>query len=120
MRVGLSSRLCAVACYLGLGPLCKLARRRNDPFFNHHAAQAAVFWLLLVVIAFVGFAYLAGMSAMIIYARGLYERIPNFGGLAPPQRDGLPVTAAVLVAEHFQWALFTAPRLIRGGTWPER
>lgn len=96
-HVGWRDRLCAVACYAGLAPLFRLARRRSDPFFDHHAAQAAVFWLLLDVIVFVSLAYLAGVSAMIVYARGAYERLPNVSGLAPPERDGMPITAAVLV-----------------------
>ncbi|MGH7139667.1 MAG: hypothetical protein ACREHD_28340 [Pirellulales bacterium] len=89
--------MCTVACYAGLAPLFRLARRREDPFFDLHAAQAAIFWLLLDVTIFLSLAYLAGVSAMIVYARGIYERLPNVSGLAPPERDGIPVTAAVLV-----------------------
>lgn len=96
-RIAWRDRLGAVACYAGLAPVFRLARRRSDPFFDHHAALAAVFWLLLDVIVFVSLAYLAGVSAMIVYARGAYERLPNVSGLAPPERDGIPVTAAVLV-----------------------
>lgn len=96
-RAAWLSRWCAVACYAGLAPIFRLAPGRNDSFVKHHAAQAAVCWLLLDALILLSLICQAVLSAMIVYARDMYERLPTVRGLAPPQRDSIPVIAALLL-----------------------
>ncbi|HWB11232.1 MAG TPA: hypothetical protein VG826_18530 [Pirellulales bacterium] len=123
------ARLCATACYFGLAPVLRLARRRGDSFFDHHATSAALLWLLLNGLIAASLLYLAGISAAMIYARDLYEQLPNVAGLAPPQRDAIPtmmasvawlamvVVATVLAASGSRWPLPLIGRFMRRPRW---
>lgn len=90
-------RLTAVACYFGLAPVLRLARRRGDSFFDHHATTAALLWLLLdgLIIAFL--VWLAVISMVMIYAREVHERLQNAAQSATLPWDAIPVLVAVVI-----------------------
>jgi hypothetical protein len=79
-----------------VAPVLRLFRRHGDSFRDHHAAQAAILWLLLDLTIIGSLLYLAAASTMMVYARRAYEHLPAIGNMAPPQRDAIPIAAAIV------------------------
>src|SRR6266852_7279337 len=97
-------RMLATAFYLGLAPVLRpFGCRRDDPFVQHHAAQALAIILLLVAILSSGFLCWLLLTYAILHQRGLYESLPSIEGWAGPERDALPL-AVVLLAWLVVWA----------------
>src|SRR5262249_56675371 len=87
---GWKDRLAAAAFYLGLAPLLRPFRfRRDDPFVQHHAAQALATILVFLAVLLGGCLYWMGISYLLVYRRDLYERLPPLGGWEAPVRDVL-------------------------------
>jgi hypothetical protein len=70
--------------------------RRDDPFVQHHAAQALATILVLLAVLLGGCLYGMGLSYLLVYRRDLYERLPPLGGWDAPVRDALLFTPAIL------------------------
>lgn len=96
-RPSWKKRFLAVAFYLGLAPLLRpFGIRRDDPFVQHHAAQALATILVLLVILVGGFAYGLLMTFAIRYHREVYESIPAPEGWSGPERDVIPLGMGLL------------------------
>src|SRR5262249_8154207 len=105
------SRLLAIAFYLGLGPVLRpFNLRRDDPFVQHHAAQAQVTFLVFLIGAFSGFLYWLLLTYVIRYQRGLYESIPCPERWSPPIRDTIPIAIGLLA-----WLVLWAVGLVLAG-----
>jgi hypothetical protein len=102
VRPGWKDRLAAVAFYFGLAPLLRPFRfRRDDPFVEHHAAQALATVLLFLAVLLGDCLYWLGLSYLLVYRRDLYERLPPLGRWGAPVRDVLlfaPVFLGWLIA----------------------
>jgi uncharacterized membrane protein len=96
-RPAWKDRLAAAVYYFGLAPVLRPLRfRRDDPFVQHHAAQALATILVLLAVLLGGFLYLLGLSYLLVYRRDLYECLPPMGRLAAPVRDTLLFTPVLL------------------------
>jgi uncharacterized membrane protein len=96
-------RLAAAAFYFGLAPLLRPLRFcRDDPFVQHHAAQALATILVLLAVLLGGFLYWLGLSYLLVYRRDLYECLPPLGRTSAPVRDTL-LFAPVLLAWLLLW-----------------
>lgn len=90
VRPGWKDRLVATAFYLGLAPLLRLFRsRRDDPFVQHHAAQALATTFVFLAVLLGSCLYGLGLSYLLVYRRDLYERLPALLGWDAPVRDVL-------------------------------
>jgi hypothetical protein len=99
------SRLLAVAYHLGLGPMLRpFNLRRDDPYVQHHFAQALMILLLLLLLVLAGFLYWVLLTLVIPNQRAIYESIPCPDGWSPPERDMIPIVIG-LVAWLALWAV---------------
>ena len=74
-RPGWKESLAAAAFYLGLAPLLRPFHfRRDDPFVQHHAAQALVTSLAFLAVVFGGGIYLMVLSYETPACQCLFDR----------------------------------------------
>ena len=105
------SRLLAIAYYLGLGPVLRpFNLRRDDPYVQHHAAQAQLTFLVFLLGAVGGFIYWLLLTYVIRYQRGIYDSIPCPERWSPPIRDSVPIAIGLLA-----WLVLWAVGLVLAG-----
>jgi uncharacterized membrane protein len=76
--------------------------RRDDPFVQHHAAQALATFLVFLAVLLGGWLYWLGLSYLLVYQRDLYERLPPSGPWSATVRDML-LFAPVLLGWLLVW-----------------